>query len=279
MNLKMLVANDLDRAALLASPALVATLPATNLQRARRDAVARSTSAADQAIYATWPDAVAVDALGLWGHNLTSSGTWRARLYAAADATGSPLYDSGARAALPAKALGDLGWGLDPLGAAWPMAGSTPHAVLWLDAPYLARSARFDLSDAANPAGYLEAQRLYVGRAFAPAVNFDWGAKLAYQDDSAFTRSERGSLFVAAGPRYRKLTFALGWLTDAEALRLGEEIGAAGKAGDVLISLYPADPSPGRRLQYTLAARLDGLPEFSSAHPHINATSITVQEI
>lgn len=279
MTMKLLIRNGLDSATLSASPALVTTLPEANLQRARRDAVARSTSAADQTLDATWAAAVAVDAFCVWGHNLTADGTVRARLYTSDNWTGSPVYDSGAVAALPAKPLGELSWGIDPLGTAWAMAGSTPHTVRWLDAVYVIRSARFDLSDSGNPDGYLEAQRLYIGRAFTPTVNFDWGARLNYLDDSQFTRSERGSLFVAAGPRYRKLNATLSWLSNAEVLRLGEDIGAVGKAGDLLVSLYPDDASLGRSLQYTLAARLDSLPEFVSSHLNANTVTLTLQEI
>lgn len=217
MTMKLLIRNDLDSATLSASPALVTTLPEANLQRARRDAVARSTSAADQTLDATWAAAVAVDAFCVWGHNLTADGTVRARLYTSDNWTGSPVYDSGAVAALPAKPLGELSWGIDPLGTAWAMAGSTPHTVRWLDAVYVIRSARFDLSDSGNPDGYLEAQRLYIG--------------------------------------------------------------AVGKAGDLLVSLYPDDASLGRRLQYTLAARLDSLPEFVSSHLNANTVTLTLQEI
>lgn len=279
MNLKLLLENVLDRATLSASPALVSTLPATNLQISRRDALARSTSAADQTILAVWSAAQVIDSLCLWGHNLTIHGTWRVRLYASADGTGTPLYDSGAAPALPRKALGELRWGVDPLGAVWTSAGGTPHAALWLSAPVLGVfSARLELSDATHPAGYLEAQRLYLGQAFCPTVNLNWGAELSYQDESTFIRSARGSLFVESGPRYRQLSLTLDELSDAEVMQLGAAVSAAGKAADALVAVYP-DAPVSRRGQYTLAARLSELPRFTHTRIHTSSTTLAFTEI
>lgn len=279
MNLKLLLINALDTATLSASPELVSTLPVTHLQLSRRDAVARSTSTADQTLTATWDLGQAIDCIALYGHNLTVGGTWRVRLYARADGRGDPLYDSTAQPALLAKTLGEMAWGVDPLGMAWPTGGAPPLAVVWLSAPVTeVRHARMDWSEPGATSGYFEAQRWYLGRSFTPTVNANWEAQLSYRDDSTFLRSALGSLFIEVGARYRQLDFTLEWLTGAERLELGSTLAQIGKAADVLVSLYPGDPSAHSR-QYTLAARLTDLPEFVVWRPDTYRATFRFVEI
>jgi len=140
------------------------------------------------------------------------------------------------------------------------------------------RHARLDLSDPSGTDGYLELQRWYLGCAFSPTVNANWDAALGYQDEATFQRSERGSLFVELGPRYRTLHFALDWLTGVEVLTLGEALAQAGKTADVLVSLYPGDPTA-RSRQTTLAARFAELPEFGVWRPDTYRATFNLVEI
>ena len=278
MNLRLLLNNLLDTATLSVSPALAASLPADNLKIARRDAVARTTGLNTQHVYGNLAAPNWIDTVALWGHNLTSGGSWRIRLYDAADRTGTLVYDSGAQAAVALKTLGELTWGISPLNEYWSATGVTPHTVLALTTAVYAASFDLEWSDAANPAGYTQVGRVYLGKSFVPTVNFDWGQSLRQQDDSSYLRSAAGSLFVDRSNRYRVLTLTLSWLTDEEVTRLFDELGARGKETDVLVSAYP-DAGPGRRLQHTLAARLSELPEVTRRFLNTSATALTFVEI
>ena len=278
MALKLLLDNVFDRAALSADPALVATLPEANLQRSRRDAVARTTGLATQHILGDLAAPAWIDTAALWGHRLTTGGVWRVRLYSGPGQTGTLEYDSGDMSAVALKTLGELIWGIDPLNIAWSVTGSTPHDVLWMDTAVRAASFDIEWTDTANPAGFTQVGRIYLGLAFSPEVNFDWGATLHTVDDSSYLRSAAGSLFVDRASRYRELSLTLSWLSRAEITRLLDETAARGKEGDVLVCAYP-DAPPGQRMQYTLAARWSELPQATSRFVNTHATTLTFIEI
>jgi hypothetical protein len=237
-NLRILYRNLADAATLGASPAMVSTLPVTNLQVTGRAKVARTTSTADQALTGDWGSAQPVNGVVLWRHNLTETATWRVRLYAGANQTGTLLYDSGglAGAMMP---LGDLRWGVDPLGATLHRGWTVAYqAVLWTPTVQ-ARSFRIDLSDAGNPAGYLQAARLFIGAYWSPVQNFDYGASLAWLDDSELIRTDGGSLRTLIRATSRQLGFSLSQMDAADRGAFTDIIREVGKATELFVSLYP----------------------------------------
>ena len=114
--------------------------------------------------------------------------------------------------------------------------------------------------------------------AFTPTVNFDWGeAELPRRQPvhpvgaGLLVRRRRAALSQAQ--RHAQLAQQCRGVAPGRRYRRG------GQAGDLLVSLYPDDASLGRSLQYTLAARLDSLPEFVSSHLNANTVTLTLQEI
>jgi hypothetical protein len=229
------------------------SLPVTNLQDASRAKVARSTSTADQDIKGTWSESRLLSALALTQHNMTSASTWRLRLFANANWT-SLVYDSAAIGAVPAKALGDLEWGVDPLGASVFTGWGRAFSALWF-APVAAKSFILTLSDVDNPAGYVEAARLFIGRHIEPEFNCDYGLALGWRDTTAQIRTDGGTLRSDAGVQYRALEFDLSWLTGSERARWMDIGRQVGRRRDVFVSCYPGAAGAKER-DYAMAAKL-----------------------
>lgn len=236
-NLRIIADNLSDSATLSVSPAVVATLPVTNLQLSLRAKVMRTTSTADQQIKGTWTAAQVLSGACLWRHNLTSAATWKLELFSDAAWT-TKVYDSGDVLANPGKALGDLIWGVDPLGVNVFTGWGKAFSVMWF-ASIVAQSWRITIMDSANPAGYLEIGRLFLGLALEPTYNMSYGVALEWVDDSTQSRTDGGSLRSDAAEVYRRLTIRLDWLTDSDRPKWLDITRTAGKRKDVFLSGYP----------------------------------------
>jgi hypothetical protein len=229
--------NLADVATLGASPALVTALPVTNLQRAGR-LPARTTSTADQTITGDWGSVQPVNVVALWRHNLSQLAEWRIELWEGANQTGTKVYDSGGVGGdlIP---LGDLRWGVDPLGVTVQRGWSIAYqSVIYFTTAY-ARSFKITLSDSGNTAGYLQACRLWIGEYWSPSDNFDYGATLSWQDDSTQSRTEAGTLRTDVGALSRVVNFALSWMPAADRASLTDILREVGKVNEVFLSLYP----------------------------------------
>lgn len=235
-NMRILI-TQADSATLSVSPAVVATLPASNLQLPERALVMRTTSTANQQISGTWAAGKLLSGLELDRHNLTSAGTWRLRLYSDAAWT-TLVYDSGALLVNPPKSLGELVWGVDPLGAGVFDGWALAFASMWFT-PVVAQSFRIDLADAANPDGYLEVCRLMLGHTIEPTWNFEWQPRLAWSESTKQTRTDGGTLRSEAFQPYRSGSVTLPWLTSGDRARFLDLYRTLGRRGDFFVSLYP----------------------------------------
>lgn len=113
--MRLIWRNIADAATITASPALVDTLPASNLQTDAREEVARTVGLATQTIDVTLPALDVIASCVLYRGNFSSTATWRVRVYDT-PAMATLLYDSAAQPLNPPKPLGDLDWGVEPLG-------------------------------------------------------------------------------------------------------------------------------------------------------------------
>lgn len=252
-NIRIITPNDGDDATLTASPSMVATLPQTNLQDISRAKVARTTSLASQDIKGAWTSARVISAAAIMRHNLTSSGTWRLRLYS--DAAWSTLvYDSGAVVACPPKLLGELVWGVDPLGASiftgWALAFSSMFFTA-----VGAQSFTITLSDAANPAGYMEVSRLFIGGTLEPVINFEWGHDIEWRETTQQERTEGGTLRSDDREPFRRIAFTLAALNEGERAKYLEFTRKAGLRKDFFVSMFPGVGGAKER-DYAMAAKL-----------------------
>lgn len=274
-NVRIITPNDGDSAALTASPALTASLPVTNLQDPSRARTARTTSAAYQFIKGTWSEAKVISACALVRHNLTSVGTWRLKLYSDAAWTEN-IYDSLPILAAPPKALGDLEWGVDPLGASLFTGWALAFSVMWFT-PRAPRSFIIEIDDTMNPAGYLEASRLFIGRYLEPVSNFDWGIRLSWKEDTTQERTEGGTLRSDGFDPYRRMAFRLGWLEPTDRPKFMEWARKDGLRHDVFISAYPEEATALER-DHSMAAKLIASPEIERRHVNTFGSEYIVEE-
>lgn len=236
-NIRIITPNESDAAVLTAAPALVATLPQTNLQDQARERVARTTGLTAQDIKGVLPSSKWVSALALTRHNLTSVATWRLRLYSDAAWT-TLVYDSTAVPAVAAKSLGDLEWGIDPLGASVFTGWAHAFSCMWF-APVIARSFIVTLADGANPAGYMEASRLFLGRYLDSLYNFEWGLRLAWEEDTTQERTDGGTLRSDGVEPNRRMSFRLAWLSPTDRPKFLEWARRDGLRNDFFASGHP----------------------------------------
>lgn len=264
--LRILSPNLFDAAALTDSPAMAATLPIGNLQDAARARVARTVGLpAIQYLRGDWAAAVACNGFVLWRHNLSGAATLRFRLYAGPAQTGALLYDSGPVKMGNIIPYGEIIYGTDVYGAwlfnAWPVACT----ILWF-ASVLAGSFELALSDPANPAGYMQASRIFLGQYFSPGDNFSYGAKMRWEDDSTQERTDGGSLRTDTREPYRVLRLALDFLTEADRAALAEILRANGKSKDLFVSMHPGDSGTKLR-DYSVAVKIIEMPDLTSNAP------------
>ena len=138
--------------------------------------------------------AAAIGMAALINTNLTSGATWRIRgATSEANLTASPGYDSGTVSAWPAAASTEIFGYVNPL--------SIPAA------PQSYRYWRIDLTDASNPAGYLQAGRLVLATVIEPGRNFRRGRQVGWSDPSVKKRTRGGQLVPRREEKLRYLDF------------------------------------------------------------------------
>jgi hypothetical protein len=261
-NLRIISPNEVDGATLTASPAMVATLPVTNLQDQTRARVARSNAVlSGQHVLGDFVAAKIISGMAIMRHNLTATGTVRLKLYSGFGQTGTLVYDSGALSrggVLYEWGGGDvhqLEWGIQPWGADtfedWPVA----YTDLWF-AEVGARSFDLEFSDPANGDGYIEASRLFLGRYWSPDSNFSYGVKITSVDLSTLERTDGGSLRTDAVETFRRWEISLEWLDAMERARLMDIVRVAGKSADMFVSCFPTDADQELEQDYAGAVKL-----------------------
>jgi len=75
---------------------------------------------------------------------------------------------------------------------------------------------RLDISDSGNPDGYFQAGRLYLSKAFIPAVNASYGFKEGYVDRSRKRRTVAGSIIPTIRTPLRRAEWQLDFATEAD---------------------------------------------------------------
>lgn len=288
-NLRYCARNMADEATIAATSAEV-TLPASNLKLTTRARVWRSTSAAAQNIDLHWNGNVGrFNFVRLERHNLENDATWRILAYPNADWTGTPVYDSGTLDAYDAATLGELDWGFEPLGSSifdsflgqkfsqhYCGAGGVPGAVL---TTYNPLSMRITVTDTGNSAGYVQASRLYIGRALELTYNPD-SCTFAWMEDTKQARSSGGTLRSDGLNTFRQISVGLGIITEAQRAELADAVRFAGMRKDWMLDVYP-DASGERARDYSMVGRLVSSPQFTERGGFVDfhSSGLVLQEI
>ena len=236
---------SLSDAAVLRSVAGADALPVGNLQAQQPSDVWRTTAVAGDAIEADLGAAADVNLVALLYTNAGSAATWRIRAAAAQpDLVAAPGYDSGTLPVWPTTGL-----------ETWAFV----HGIRWLSAAAQTfRWWRVDFADLNNPAGYLQAGRLFITKAWQPTRNRRRGLSIAFEDLSPRERARGGQVYPLALPRRRVLQFVLHFLEEQEMFDNAFEIDRLrGRSGDLLVIPDPDKPDQiQRQAVYGLQAEL-----------------------
>lgn len=277
--LRLCAKNAFDSATLTASPASVTTLPVTNLQLPARARVWRSTSDAAQTILATWNGSGAyLTFVNLLRHNLESGSTWRVQVYSDAAWT-TQVYDSGTVDAYDYATLGELDFGVDPLGSSVFDGFLGQMSSLVYFPRVLALSVKITLTNVGNSAGYLQASYLFGGDALELAYNAR-EAGLAWRETGDFERSDGGSPRSQSSVSYRELDLNLAALHADDRPQLMDMLRYAGRRKPVFVALYPGAGGEKER-DYTLVGKFTDLPDLTASADRLNlwAARLRIGEI
>lgn len=238
-NLRIIHANYIDQATSLAASTTSGSLAAALMRTDNKGEAHRSTGTS-VTYTATWTGGVSVGGVALPATNLSAAATIRARAYSNTACT-ALLADTGAITACPGLPAGPWTWqGTFNVNAF--AYGYFSKAVAWF-ASNLAgvKGLVVDLSDAGNPAGYIDCARLIAGPWWSPAWNPEYGAPASLVDDSTNTRSDAGDLKTDRAPMHEELSVKLPWLTETERSALRQVMRANGIWKPVFLSLMPGD--------------------------------------
>lgn len=184
----------------------VTTLPLTNLQNRQLSKVARST---DATITSTKFDcdlgvARAVGVIALPKHNFTTAATVRVRGASDSGFT-AVVYDSGTVA----------GW---PTGVTLEDANGM-NIAFWL-APSTLQTARYwrvEITDTANPAGYVQLGRVIIAGAYTSTYAPNYGGSTGLETETARTVTDGGGALYDERPIRRTHRFTIANMAAAEA--------------------------------------------------------------
>ncbi len=211
-----------------------ASYPATNLATQLRSETLRTTGVSAQAIRATWATNQTIAAVALCRHNLTAAATWRVQLYSDAAWT-TQIYDSGTITALISTDPGPFDAVTDATFAV------LKNSALYFTAQTTVRSAQITLTDAANPAGYLEAARLFAGP-YTDVRNPDWDYEIVWDDPTTQVRTlGRSLLSQNNGERVRSFPFQLSMIAVATRNFLFDLQRVYGMEKDFFFSMWPGE--------------------------------------
>ena len=277
-NIRMLMKNLWDECALSVTTGnVIPSLPLVHSQtygRSRTSGITPDNGVS--VVMFNLPGLRLVNGLVFYRHWLSNGATWRVELFEGPDCSGNQLYDSQLQDAIPTKTLGELDWLVDPLVASafdtWPFRFSQ----LWFGETF-ALSGRITLIDDASRDGILEFDRVYLGQAFQPSVNFSWGSEFAWQTTAQQKVTAAGSVFATNKPLSRQLAMSLDYVPESERPHLSAAFQQVGLTQDWFISLYPQDGGT-KEIEHAMAAKFTALPPLTNNYYNNYTAKFVVRE-
>lgn len=238
----------------------LADLPLSNLATDSMGQVARSTDAAEASTTFRFDLGAGrlLRCFALCNHNLSATAQWRVTL--GSSAGGSDIYDSGMVNVWRMTFDNLFEWE----SASW---WTTSRPDDYYRAPFMALNIADDfyeaqygtvyIDDSENTDGYVQIGRFFAGGGFQPNYNPKYGLQDSWSDLSTVDQSESGEFWYVERRRLRAVSFALQWLTTAEAAYIHDMQRRLGLIGDVLYVPYPDDIGESQR--YGFVGRLSEL--------------------
>lgn len=267
--------------ATLSGGSWLASLPLANLQRGELAAVARTVSAspADSQLRVSFDRVRRLRTVLLGPTNLRP--TYRCRIRASNDGFVSLAYDSGWLQPQSSP---------DPLALDWSepefwfgtIDHDDPERGLWLihvlPQEVAAREWSIELDDAGNPAGYIEAGRLFLGRSWVPSTGIAVsGNGLSFEAASLSSTALSGARHFLRRKAARRFRFAFDHLPEAEAFDEAYRLmRVAGVDGQVFVLPEPDDAM--HLQQRSFLGRLVQMDAISCAVWRIAGTGFEIEE-
>ena len=254
-NLRMIL-NDGHAGAVLTATSEETGQEIENTQHERRAKVWRSTDATAQTIAAVMPVSAQQGGIVLSNTNLTLDATVSADLK-----NGVTVIDT--------VTLTCLGVNLD----------GTTTWVAWFDLDEEADQYEMVITDAANPAGYLQVVQIVCGPTVTTQYNFAFGAEMAYIEDVNH-RITAGLSVRSDGTGLVRREFSLDWqlLYDADRQLLVDELLRYGMREPLFLSLYPGRGGDLECRHQFVAKRMSSL-NFRHDHPMLWSNPCTFREV
>ena len=218
---RITVENVIDRSycTITSTVTPVTTFDLDFLKNMDRDKFARIPATASIDIKFTWGgDSVVVNMCSMNRINSEPADTDRFRAYASADWTGAAIVDTTAQQSVPSLALGDLAFGIDPLGT------NLFDSFLGqkMNTRYFAEqtigSAILTIDATANAQGVFDMARFFLGKSYELEANPVYGAGLRWNHNGRRNpRSKGGSPMNMRGSAWREAEFDLKLLLEADA--------------------------------------------------------------
>lgn len=198
------------------------TLPLSNLKTRFSFEPARTTDTLPANTYFD----VSLDAsrdikcVALLRHNLRVGATYRLRISNVSDFS-TTVWDTGILGVWSSMhpfgtvAWGDSGWWRG-LPSAEEILGYPSLLLYVLPTTVRARYLRLELFDSGNPAGYIEASRLWVSAQWQPKYNAIYGMQLGWEDPSKTEEALDGTEYHDERTKVRVITASLDWLSSDE---------------------------------------------------------------
>lgn len=277
-NIRVCPINFFDAATLVESPAMEATMPATNAQLTARDKSARSTGAASvtQTIKGAWGGAARkINSFFIFRHN-GQGGSVRLRLYPNDDYTGTP-YDSTALALFTAITSDSYDWGIaatSPDSANDLLGADSPYSLFFTT--FTAKSFQIDFTSGVR--AYWDIGRIYLGKYLEAPTNPRYGMTVTENYNDIQTRTKGGSLRTRAGEKWRDLKVDMFYQTDATRALWRDLVSHVQLNRDVAIAVFPSVGGRQER-DYVFNAQLQAPSSFAWSNPNFNEVTYTFTEV
>lgn len=274
--------NRIDEVTFESYGSWVSTLPLTNLQSRRLSKVARSANATNFSTrmrFALIKDRI-VGSVAIINHNLTTTATWRYRVYSDSAYT-SLAYDSGMLDVWPLMPTGFFEWEDDGF---WLMRIPeedreflSPTTIYVPTTLIVKRYYEIEFFDEANPDGYIQLGRIFIGKKYQPTVNMSLGSSVGFESRTLVDESISGAEYFDRRRSYRVARFDLSFMDLAES-HLNSDLQKISDTDSEVVFVYdPEDPvGLGRK---SFLGRLRTLTPIEQPYTTLYRTSYEIKEM
>ena len=274
--------NRIDESTFASYGSWEASLPLTNIKNRTLSKVARSTSDANADTkfrFSLTKDRI-ISTVAIINHNLSTNATWRYRVYSDSGYT-TLTYDSGILEVWPTMPVGYFEWEDDGF---WNM--RTPEE----DRDYLSPTTihvptalvvnqyyQIEFFDDANPDGYVQLGRVFVGKKYQPTVNMSLGASVGNESRTLIDEAISGAEYFDRRNSYRVARFDLSLLDSSDSI-LNADLMKISDTDSEVVFVYDPDDAIGIGRKSFLG-RLRTLSAIEQPYTQFYRTAYEIKEL